>query len=87
MTFLSSYVIKINVTIITYIKLILRKCFDILIFPFSLLYKLLKKVFFRPINIFIINIRKFSTKLSNKIIFIYKNSAKKCKKTKRQEGF
>ena len=87
MIFLSSYVIKINVKIITYIKSILKKFFDILIFPFSLIYKSLKKIFFKPINIFIINIRKISTSLTNKSIFMSKKDKKNCKKIKSQEGF
>lgn len=80
MIFLSSYVIKINVTIITYIKSILKKIFDILIFPFSLIYGFFKKIFLKPINIFIINIRKNFTKLLNKSIFMPKKIKKTVKK-------
>lgn len=76
MIFFSSHIIKINVAIITFIKSILKKIFRLLIFPFLLIYKFLKKIFFKPIKIFIINIKKISTKLCNKINFPYKKSKK-----------
>lgn len=63
MIFISSYVIKINVAIIIFIKNILNKVFKFMSIPFKFLYKLLRKVFFKPISFFIINIRKISTNL------------------------
>lgn len=54
MVFVSSYIIKINVKIIN----ILKKVFGILITPFKMIYKLLHKVFLKPITFLFINIRK-----------------------------
>lgn len=76
MIFLSSYVIKINVKIITFIKSIVKKVLRIILLPFSFIFKLLKKIFFRPVNIFIINIRKISTKLFRKNNNILKKTKK-----------
>ncbi len=67
MLFISSYVIKINVSIITFIKKLVIKIFNIVIIPFKFIYKLIRKVFFKPISFCIINIRKISTKFLNKI--------------------
>lgn len=67
MLFFSSYVIKINVSIITFIKKLVIKIFNIVIIPFKFIYKLIRKVFFKPISFCIINIRKISTKSLNKI--------------------
>lgn len=72
----SSYFIKINVTIITFIQKILSKIFAILIFPFQYLYKYIKKLFFKPISFVIINIRKNSTNLCNNIIKLTRNHKK-----------
>ena len=70
MLFISSYIIKINVAIIKFIKNIIIKIFNIISIPFKTLYNLTKKLFFRPISFFIINIRKsFTNFLKNN----YKN--------------
>lgn len=61
MLFISSYIIKINVAIIQFIKNIIIKIFNIIIVPFKAIYNLVKKLFFRPISFFIINIRKSFT--------------------------
>lgn len=66
MLLFSNYIIKINVKIITFTKAILKKVFNVILFPFSFVRKTLKKFLFKPINIFIINIRKFSTKFFTK---------------------
>lgn len=58
----SSYIIKINVKIILTIKAIIKKIFGILITPFIYIIKIFKKIFFKPINIFLINFKNFSTK-------------------------
>lgn len=60
---ISKYIIKINVYIIN----ILKKIVGI---PIKILYRFIKKVFFRPISFVIINIRKIFTKR-------YKNIVKK----------
>ena len=77
--FLSSYVIKINVKIITYVKIVLQKCFGVLTFPFALFNKFIKKVFVKPIYILIINIRKIYTRLPSKRVFISKKIKKNVK--------
>lgn len=76
MVFLSSYVIKINVTIINFIKNILSKIFNILSFPFVFIFSILKKVFAKPILFFTINIRKISTKISKNISINFKKPKK-----------
>ena len=72
MVFVSSYIIKINVKIIN----MLKKIFKILIVQFKVIYKMLHKVFLKPITFLFINIRKnftnFGIKLS-KIKKIVKN--------------
>lgn len=60
---ISKYIIKVNVYIIN----ILKKIVGI---PIKILYRFIKKVFFRPISFVIINIRKIFTKR-------YKNIVKK----------
>ena len=52
----SKYVIKINVTIITFVK-------KILLVPINFIAKILRKIFFKPISFVIINIKKISTNL------------------------
>lgn len=75
MLFISSYFIKINVVIINFIKSIVLKILSILILPFQYMYRLMKKIFFKPISFFIINIRKISTNFFKKL----ENSLKKNK--------
>ena len=50
MTLVSSYVIKINVTIINFIKNIIQKIFNILITPFKWIYKFVKRILSKPLN-------------------------------------
>lgn len=76
MLFFSSYVIKVNVSIITFIKKLVIKIFNIVIIPFKFIYKLIRKIFFKPISFCIINIRKISTKSLNKIHNKAKNKIK-----------
>ena len=52
----SKYVIKINVTIITFVK-------KILLVPINFIAKILRKIFFKQISFVIINIKKISTNL------------------------
>lgn len=63
MVFVSSYIIKINVKIIT----MLKKIFAILIIPFKTIYKVLQKLFLKPITFLFINIRKNFTNFGTKI--------------------
>ena len=61
MLLLSTHFIKINVTIINFCKQILSKTLYIATIPLKYFCKLIKKLFFKPISFFIINIRKNST--------------------------
>ena len=72
----SSYIIKINVTIINFFKKILLKIFGILSLPFRYFYKLIKKLFLKPISFIIINIRKSSTNLLKNITKFTKENKK-----------
>lgn len=66
-TLFSSYIISISVHIIKFFKKIFGFIFKILIIPFSYVFKILKKIFIRPISFITINMRKFSTNLFKKI--------------------
>lgn len=72
----SSYVIKINVTIINLIKKIIIKIFVFLSIPFKYFYKFIKKIFFKPISFIIINIRKNSANLFKNILKTSNNNEK-----------
>ena len=72
----STYVIKINVAIINFLKKILGTLFNFLSIPFKIVYKLLRKIFFKPISFIIINLRKNSTNLFKNMIKITKNHKK-----------
>ena len=67
MVLLSSKVIKINVTIINFIKQILINILKILALPFQYIYKLLKKILLNPIVFTFINLRKFYKKILNNL--------------------
>ncbi|MCI8761207.1 MAG: spore cortex biosynthesis protein YabQ [Clostridia bacterium] len=60
---LSSYVIKINVKIIEGLK----KVFAVIFLPIKVVYQLVHKLFFKPINFLFINIRKNFTNFGTKI--------------------
>lgn len=59
MLLFSKYIIKINVTILEGLK-------KIVIVPIEFIWKILKKIFFRPISFIIINIRKNIIKFNKK---------------------
>ena len=87
MLIFSSYIIKINVTMINLIKNIISKVLNILFIP---LYKLFNKIFFKPINFLIINIRKNFTKNLKKVYNNtkkIKNIRKTVKNWKYKKGF
>ena len=67
MILLSSKVIKINVTIINYIKQILINILKIFALPFRHIYKLLKKILLNPIVVVFINLRNFYKKILKNI--------------------
>ncbi len=62
----SSYIIKINVKIINFIKKIVSKIIEFLLLQLNIFYKIIKKLFFKPVSFVIINITKSSTKLWKK---------------------
>ena len=64
--YISSYIIKINVKVIH----LLKKIFGFVILPFNYIYKLLHKIFLKPVTFLFINIRKSSTNFATKM---YKN--------------
>ncbi len=72
MLIFSSFLIKINVTIITFLKKIISKVIGVILIPF----KFIKKLFFKPISFIFINIRKSSTNLYNNFIKITKKNKK-----------
>ena len=82
MLFASSYIIKVNVIVINFLKNILKKMFKIIYKPIKLISQLLRNTFFKPISFFIINIRKISINLSKKTQNILKNN-----KMQKKEGF
>jgi len=78
MLFISKYFIKINVSIINFIKKVLY----FLIKPFIFILNFTKKLIFKPISFIIINVKVFTIKNLQKI----KKVTKKDKKHVEQEG-
>lgn len=76
MLLFSSYVIKVSVIIINFSKKTLAKIFSLLSLPFNYFYKILRKIFFKPISFITINIRKNSTNFYKNIIKIAKKNKK-----------
>ena len=76
---ISKYFIKINVAIINFIK----KIIILLTKPFKILFKFIKRLFFKPISFIIINIKL----LIKKILTKFKKTTKINKKTIKEEGF
>ena len=74
--FVSSYIIKINVAIISFLKNIITKIAKIIIAPFKFIYKILKNTLLKPFSFIIINIRNFSTNIFKKIDNPFKNIQK-----------
>lgn len=78
MMMFSKYFIKINVKIITIIKKIIGITLSIIIFPINILFKFMKKIFFKPINFITINIKKTKSNCQKKlknILKLQKNKA------------
>lgn len=74
MLIFSSYIIRINVSIIIFLKKILKKLLFYIYAPIKFILKIVKKIIFKPISFIFINIRslytnlfKFNTKNVNKI--------------------
>ncbi len=63
MTLISSYIVKINVKAINFIKELIQKIINILITPFKWIYKFIKRIISKPLNF----IKKVIIKLGNKL--------------------
>ena len=75
---ISKFFIKISVKIIETIKILLINILKIIIFPFQITFKYIRKQFFKPISFFFINFKKFFTDINKKInIIIRKKKVKK----------
>ena len=89
MMLISSYVIKVIVRIINFIKDIILKIFNIILMPFKWIYKITEKILYKPINWIKESIlglvRKINTKkqnLTKKLQMKLKNDKEKYEKTK-----
>ncbi len=83
---ISSYVIKINVKIINFIKMIIAKIIEIILYPIKLLLKILKSIFYKPVAFIIINVRKIIKKYTTKLLINNNFKPKNSKKVKIKEG-
>ena len=68
---ISKYFIKINVTIINALKKIIYQIVKVLTLPFQFIFKMLKKILFKPITFIMINFRKISTKCAIKFSSLF----------------
>ena len=78
MLLFSKYFIGINVKIIEIIKKIVITVFSVIILPIKIVIKFFKKIFFKPINLITINIKKFNfnfLKMIKKPFKIQKNKS------------
>lgn len=66
MTLVSSYIIKINVTIINFIKNIILRIIKILMTPFKWIYVFIKKILYKPLNFLKNRIIKLGDNLNSK---------------------
>ena len=87
MLLISKYVIKVSVTVIEAVKKTIIFIIKVVIFPFKLIYKIIKKVFSKPILFCIINIKKIIRQIKIKFfkkniinLKIFAKNAKKIKK-------
>lgn len=72
MLMFSKYFIKINVTIILTIKKIVGKIISIILYPIKILIRLIKKIFFKPINFITINTKKIKLNSQKKLKNLFK---------------
>jgi len=63
---ISKFFININVIIIKTVKKTLINIIKMIILPFKILFKYLRKLFFKPISFFCINFKKISTNFTKK---------------------
>lgn len=87
MLLLSKYFIKINVSIINFLKNIIYKTVSIVLYPLKALFNILKKIFFKPFSFVFINIRLFFTKSLSNIVNKVKKLHKFPKKTLIKKDF
>ena len=80
---ISKYFISFNVKIINFFKNIVSKIIDIMIWPFKMIFKFLRKIFLRPITFITINFMSKLKKISINRIFCKKFS----KKTSQKKDF
>lgn len=69
MTIFSTYIIKVNVSIIKILKKLFENTLKIIKIPFIYVGKITKKIFFKPISFITINIKKLTTKFVKNIKF------------------
>lgn len=77
MLMFSRYFINVNVKIILITKKISGKIISILILPFKIILKVLRKIFFKPIKFVTINMTNFGLNSQNKIKNIFFSKSKK----------
>ena len=65
MLILSKYIIKVSVYIMNTMKKTFLYIIKIIFCPFKIIYKVLKRIFLKPISFVFINIRKNMTKIYN----------------------
>lgn len=63
LVFISSYIIKINVKIINFLK----KVLEVLLIPFNFIYQLIHRILLKPVTFLFINIRKGFTGFGKKV--------------------
>lgn len=80
---ISKYFIKISVKITTFLKKIILKFLLIILFPVKQIFKILKKILYKPISFIIINVKKDFTNSYKKIKNNIKSNKKNTKKTKK----
>ena len=74
---ISKYFISINVKVLITIKKIIGKIISIIIFPIKIFFKILRKVFFRPIHFITINFKKINLNCQKKVKNTFKTPKKK----------
>ena len=79
MLILSKLIIKISVKIVNFLKDILVNISSIIIYPFKIIAKIIKKIFLKPVSFIFINIRLFFTKKFIKFVKTLKKTQKEQK--------
>lgn len=79
LTIFSSSIIKVSVHILRFIKNIFEKILKILIIPFACIGKCIKRIFFKPISLITINVRKTIIGIKNNIKYLKTTRQKNAK--------